>query len=131
MRNLEKVSKLFMDQTSTKVISTVSQEGEIHSIVAGSVMVLSDDTMAAAEVIMNTTSENLKANNKVAILGVKGTESYLVNGTVQSRLTNGELFDAISKKFAEMNMHVKAVWTFSVDKIFDEGIGENSGKQIF
>lgn len=131
MRNLERVSKLFMDQTSTKVISTVSQEGEIHSIVAGSVMILSDDTMAAAEVIMNTTSENLKANNKVAILGVKGTESYLVNGTVQSRLTNGELFDTISKKFAEMNMHVKAVWTFSIDKIFDEGIGENSGKQIF
>ncbi len=131
MKQLENVSKLFMDKASTKVVSTVSAEGNVHSIVAGSVMVLDDDTMAVAEILMNTTSENLKTSGKVAILGVNGMESYLVNGTVIARNTDGELFDTLAKQFAAMNMQIRAVWTFSIDKIFDEGIGAQSGKQIF
>ncbi len=130
MKNLENVSKLFMDQESVKVISTVSKEGEVHSIVAGSIMVVDDNTMAVAEVFMNTTSANLAANDKAAILAVKGMESYLVNGTVLKRNTEGQLYDAIAEKFAAMNMQIKAVWTFSVDKIFDESAGPNGGKQI-
>ncbi len=131
MKNLENVSKLFQDPESTKVVSTVSKDGEVHSIVAGSVMVIDDNTMAVAEVFMNTTSANLADNDKVALLAVKGMESYLVNGTVQKRNTDGELFDAIAEKFAAMKMQIKAVWTFSVDKIYDESAGPNGGKQIF
>lgn len=131
MKNLEQVSKLFMDQASVKVVSTASKSGEVHSIVAGSVMVIDDNTMAVAEVFMNTTSANLQENPTVALLAVKGMESYLVNGTVQMRHTDGPLFDAIAEKFAAMNMPCKAVWTFTVDKIFDESAGPNGGKQLF
>ncbi len=131
MKNLENVSKLFMDQESTKIISTVSKDGEVHSIVAGSIMVLDDDTMAVAEVFMNTTSANLADNDKVALLAVKGMESYLVSGTVIKRSTDGGLYDTIAEKFAAMNMQIKAVWTFSIDKIYDESAGPNGGKQIF
>ncbi len=131
MKTLENVSKLFQDKESTKVVSTVSKEGEVHSIVAGSVIVIDDNTMAVAEVMMNTTSSNLADSNKVALLAVKGTESYLINGTVQKRNTNGPLFDAIAEKFKEMNMQIKAVWTFTVDKIYDESAGVNAGKQIY
>lgn len=131
MKNLENVSKLFQDKESVKVVSTVSKDGEIHSIVAGSVMVLDDNTMAVAEVFMNTTSANLNDNNKVALLAVKGMESYLVNGTVQKRHTDGQLFDTLAEKFAAMNVPIKAVWTFTVDKIYDESAGPNGGKQIF
>ncbi|MFI3312701.1 MAG: hypothetical protein R3Y62_02335 [Eubacteriales bacterium] len=38
MKNLEQVTKLFQDQAAVKVISTASAEGEVHSIVAGSIM---------------------------------------------------------------------------------------------
>ncbi len=131
MKKLENVSKLFQDQESTKVVSTVSKEGEVHSIVAGSVMVIDENTMAVAEVMMNTTAANLECNGKVSLLAVKGTESYLVNGTVQKRNTDGPLFDAIAEKFAAMNMKIRAVWTFTVDKIYDESAGPNAGKQIF
>ncbi len=131
MKNLENVSKLFQSQESVKVISTVSKEGEIHSIVAGSVMVLDENTMAVAEVFMNTTSSNLADNNNVSILAVNGMESYLVTGTVEKRHTDGELFDAFAEKFAAMNMQIKAVWTFIVKKIYDESAGSNGGKQLF
>ena len=58
-------------------------------------------------------------------------KSYLVNGTVQKRYTDGQLFDTIAAQFAAMNMQIKAVWTFSVDKIYDESAGPNGGNQIF
>lgn len=131
MKNLENVSNLFQDQTSVKVISTVSKDGELHSIVAGSIMVLDDNTMAVAEVFMNTTSENLVANNKASLLAVKGMDSYLVNATVQKRHTDGALFDNMAEQFAKMNMQIKAVWTFTVDKIYDESAGPNGGKQLY
>ncbi len=131
MKGLENVSKLFQDPACVKVVSTVSKDGEVHSIVAGSVMVVDDNTMAVAEVFMNTTSANLAENNKVALLAVKGTESYLINGRVQARLTETGLFEAVAAKFAEMNMQIRAMWTFTVDKIYDESAGPNGGKQIF
>lgn len=131
MKNLEAVSQLFQDPASVKVITTVSKEGEPHTIVAGSIMVVDENTMAVAEVFMNTTSANLADNQKVALLAVKGMESFLVNATVEKRHTDGGLFDTISGQFAAMNMVVKAVWTFAVDKIYDESAGPNGGKQLF
>lgn len=131
MKNLENVSKLFQDAESTKIVSTISQDGQIHSIVAGSVMVIDNDTMAVADVFMNTTSANFAANKKAALLGVKGMESYLVNATVKENLTDGPLFDSIAKNFEAMNMKIKGVWTFDVDKIYNEGAGPDCGKQIF
>lgn len=131
MKNLEQVTKLFQDSESTKVVSTVSADGEIHSIVAGSIMVVDDNTMAVAEVFMNTTSANLQANNSVAILAAKGMESYLVTGKAVARVTDGPFYDAVAAKFAEMNMPIRGLWTFSVDKIYDESAGPNGGVQIF
>ncbi len=132
MKNLENVSELFRDQESTKIISTISKDGEIHSIVAGSIMVIDNDTMAVAEAMMKTTAANLEANNKVALLAVKGMESYLVNATVQKRHTDGHLFDTIAENFAKMNIQIKAVWTFTVDKICDESANPaRAGKQLY
>ncbi len=131
MKNLEEVKQLFADQESVKVISTVSEDGEVHAIVAGSIMVLDENTMAVAEVFMNTTCANLETNNKAALLAVKGMQSYLVNVTVDKRHTDGVLFDNIAEGFAKMNMQIKAVWTFAVDKIFDESAGPNGGKQLY
>lgn len=131
MEILEKVTQLFQDQQAVKTISTVSKEGEIHSIVAGSIMILDESTIAVAEIFMNTTSANLKNNEKAAFLSVKGMESYLINGTVQMRHTSGELFDTISSKFAEMNMPVKVLWTFTIDKIYNESASIDGGKLIF
>lgn len=131
MKNLENVSNLFKDHESVKIISTVSKDGEVHSIVAGSMMVLDEDTMAVAEVFMNTTSANLAVNDKAALLAVKGMESYLVNATVQKRHVDGPLFENMAEQFAKMKMQIKAVWTFTVDKIYDESAGPNGGKQLY
>lgn len=131
MKNLEQVSALFKDPESVKVVTTVSKGGEPHSIVAGSVMVVDDNTLAVAEVFMTTSSANLTDNGTVALLAVKGMESYLVNATVVARLTDGPLFQAVAEQFRAMGMEIKAVWTFAVDKIYDESAGPNGGKQLF
>lgn len=131
MKNLENVRKLFEDKESIKVVSSVSKDGEIHSIVAGSVMVIDEDTMAVAEIFMNTTRTNLEETNTVSLLCAKGTESYLIAGTVQKRHTDGELFESVYKSFEALNLQIKALWTFSVDKIYDESAAPDAGKQIF
>lgn len=130
MKNLENVKNLFQDQESTKVISTVSKTGEIHSIVAGSIMVVDEDTLAVAEIFMNTTSANLKDVDSVALLAVKGAESYLATGTVKERHTEGAFYAAIEEKFAALNMPIRAIWTFNIDKIYNEGAGPDGGKLI-
>lgn len=131
MKNLEKVSQLFQDAESVKVISSVSKTGQVHSIAAGSIMAIDDNTMAVAEIFMNVTSSNLKDNQKVALLGVKGMESYLVNATVEKRHTDGQLFDTIVEKFAAMNIPVKALWTFTIDEIYDQSASPNAGTRLF
>ncbi len=81
---------------------------------------------------MKATAANLEVNSKVALLAVKGMESYLVNGSVQKRHTEGQLFDTIAENFAKMDLQIKAVWTFTVDKIYDESANpETAGKQLF
>lgn len=84
-----------------------------------------------AEVFMHTTCANLAENDKAALLAVKGAESYLVNATVEKRNTDGPLFDTMANVFAEKNMQLKAVWTFTVDKIYDESAGPDGGKQLY
>ncbi len=131
MKGLENVKALFTDPAAAKIISTISADGELHSIVAGSVAVLDDDTLAFAEVFMKKTSQNLKDNGKLVILAEKGMESYLVNATQPKRHTDDEIFKALAAKFAEMKIPVAAVWTCTIDKIFNQGANPEAGTQLY
>ncbi len=131
MKNLDQVTKLFADPTSTKTITTTSADGTLHTIVAGSIFPADNDTIGVAEIIMNTTAANLASNDKAAFLAVNGMESYLINATVQKRHTDGAIYDNMAQMLAKNNMTPKAVWTFTVDKIFNQSPTPDAGKQLF
>ena len=126
----EKVLNLLNDQAASKVLTTVAADGIPHSIVVGSIMAPNAETLCAAEMLMKKTAENLKTNKDVAVLAVKGMESYLVNATVVERQTEGELFARISEQMQKSGLPMKALWIFQPNAIFDQSAGPNAGTQI-
>ncbi len=131
MKNLEQVKALFMDPSAAKIISTLSAQGELHAIVAGTVVVLDEDTLAFAEVMMKKTSKNLADTGKIAILAEKGSESYLVNAIQPTRHTDDAIYEQLTSKFAFLNSPIAAIWTCEIDKIFNQGGNPDAGKQLY
>ncbi len=131
MKNTPKVTEIMQTQEAVKTISTISSEGKLHTIVAGSITPIDADTVAVAEIFMDTTSQNLLDNAKAAILVTKGYESYLLNVTATKRHTEGELYNAFAEKIAKMNMTPKAVWTFNVDEIYDQSAAATAGAKLY
>ena len=130
MKIPEKVMKVLSDESSVKILSSVSNDGKLHSVAAGSIMAMGEDRLFVAEIFMNTTSKNIQANKNVAILIVKGKESYLINATALERHTEGEYFETMIKPMSEKGIPVKAVWTFEANEIFDQSATPNAGTKL-
>lgn len=130
MKIPKNVMKLLNDKEASKVLTTVDPDGIPHSIVVGSIMAPSDDILCAAEVLMKKTAKNLETNKNIAVLTVKGMESYLVNATVAERQTSGDLFDAVAEELKKLGLPTQAVWTFKPTAIFDQSAGPSAGTQI-
>lgn len=130
MNITEKVSNLLNDQGASKVLTTVSGDGIPHSIVVGSIMAPNAETICAAEVLMKKTAKNLEINKNIAVLTVKGTESYLVNAIVVERQTEGELFDTVSEQMKKAGLPMQALWIFEPTAIYDQSAGPTAGTQI-
>lgn len=126
----EKVLNLLNDQGASKVLTTVSSDGIPHSIVVGSIMAPNAETICAAEVLMKKTAKNLEINKNIAVLTVKGTESYLVNATVEERKTEGELFDKVFEQMKKAGLPMQALWIFKPTAIYDQSAGLTAGTQI-
>ncbi|GAA0178394.1 hypothetical protein SH2C18_14600 [Clostridium sediminicola] len=126
----EKVSTLLNDQEASKVLTTVSSDGVPHSIVVGSIMAPNAETICAAEILMKKTAKNLESNKNIAVLAVKGMESYLVNATVVERQTEGDLFDTVAKELEKIGMAMSGLWIFKPTAIYDQSAGPNAGTQI-
>ncbi len=131
MKNLENVKALYSDPAAAKIIATVSAEGEPHAIVAGTFVVLNEDTLAFAEMLMKKTSKNILDTGKIAILAEKGAESYLVNGINPVRHTDDSLYDELTSKFSFLNAPIAAVWTCDIATIFNQGANPEAGTQLF
>lgn len=130
MKIPEKVMNLLNDQSASKVLTTIAADGVPHSIVVGSTMAPNDETICAAEILMKKTSENLQANKNVAVLTVKGKESYLVNAKVVERQTEGDLFAKVAQEMKKAGMPMKALWIFQPTAVYDQSAGPNAGTQI-
>lgn len=126
----EKVLNLLNDQSASKILTTVSNDGIPHSIVVGSMMAPNIETICAAEVLMKKTAKNLESNENIAVLTVKGKESYLVNATVVERQTEGELFDTVSEQMKKAGLPMQALWIFKPTAIYDQSAGPTAGTQI-
>lgn len=130
MKIPEKVANLLNDQEASKVLSTISADGVPHSIVVGSIMAPNEETICAAEVLMKKTANNLKTNKNIAVLVVKGMESYLVNAEVVERQTEGDLFNKVLEQMKKAGMPMEALWIFKPTAIYDQSAGPAAGTQI-
>ena len=130
MKIAEKVMNLLADENSVKTISTISNEGKLHSVTAGSLMAMGDDRLFVAEIFMKTTSQNIMTNANVAVLVVNGMESYLINATAIERYTHGDFFDKMTKAMRDKGIPVKAVWTFDVNEVYDQSASPNAGTRL-
>lgn len=130
MKIPEEVVKLLNNQEATKVLTSVSKAGIPHSVVVGSTMAPQADLICAAEVLMQTTAENLKANPNVAVLVVKEMESYQVVGKVKDHQTEGPLFESMKKELEKIGLPCRGVWLFEPLEAYNQSAGPNAGKKI-
>jgi len=130
MKLPEVVVNLLNDKAATKVLTSVSASGIPHTVVVGSTMAPQADLICAAEVMMNTTSQNLKANENVAVLAVKGMESYQVIAKVNAHQTDGQLFDAVKVELEKLGLPCRGIWLFEPQEVYNQGAGPDAGKKI-
>ncbi len=120
MKGNQKVTDLMLLDDAEKTISTLTDKGELHTIIVGSLTPIDDDTVAVAEIMFQTTAKNLMNTGKAAVLVKKFLESYQLNVKVRERLENGELMEMFISKLACLNLTPRAVWTFDVEEVIDQ-----------
>ena len=126
----EPVARLVKHPDSHKVLSTVSPDGEPHSIVCASLNMDGDDTIVVAEVFMHRTVENLLKNPDVEFLVWQGKTGYSLKATMTSRHVDGPIFDKMVIAMDRFNLHAVAVWEFKVTEIWDESASAKAGSKV-
>lgn len=125
-----KVKDFLVRPGPVKMLVTADASGQPRGIVCGSIFVPKDDIIAVGEVMMVTTKKNLSENYKVAITAAEGAEAYCIYAQVAGRVDGGPLLEGLNEKLSKVNLKAAAVWTFSVNAVFDESAGPGAGRRI-
>ena len=99
------------------IIATASKDGKPNVSAKGSFRVLDDDHVIFADISSPRTIANLKENPQVSILVVhpKSMRGCRIWGKGEI-LDSGELFDQMSKEFADRNLKVNHLVKITVEE---------------
>ncbi len=99
------------------IIATASKDGKPNVSAKGSFRVLDDDHVVFADISSPRTIANLRENPNVSILVVhpKSMRGCRIWGKGEI-LDSGELFEQMSKEFAERNLKVSHVVKITVEE---------------
>ena len=102
------------------IIATASKDGKPNVSAKGSFRVLDDDHVVFADISSPRTIANLRENPNVSILIVhpKSMRGCRIWGKGEI-LDSGELFEQMSKEFAERNLKVSHVVKITVEETQD------------
>lgn len=102
------------------IIATSSRDGKPNVSAKGSFRVLDDDHVVFADISSPRTIANLKENPQVSVLVVhpKSMKGCRIWGKGEI-IDTGELFDQMSKEFAELNLKVNHVVKIKVEETQD------------
>ena len=102
------------------IIATASKDGKPNVSAKGSFRVLDDDHVVFADISSPRTIANLRENPNVSILVVhsKSMRGCRIWGKGEI-LDSGELFEQMSKEFAERNLKVSHVVKITVEETQD------------
>lgn len=102
------------------IIATASKDGKPNVSAKGSFRVLDDDHVVFADISSPRTIANLKENPQVSVLVIhpKSMKGCRIWGKGEI-IGSGELFDQMSKEFAELNLKVNHVVKIAVEETQD------------
>ncbi|MBO6083715.1 MAG: hypothetical protein J6O90_01350 [Candidatus Methanomethylophilaceae archaeon] len=118
------------DRATTKLLVTVSAEGQPHAIVCGSIFITPDGKAGVGEILMKRAKANLAANGKAALSIAAGPKAYELILSGATRSDSGPAYEDMKAKMASMNLPCFALWTFDVAEIWDESAGPTAGSKI-
>ncbi len=126
----KEVIDLINAKEATKLLVTVSSEGQPHAIVCGSIFATPDGKAGVGEILMKRASKNLKDTGKAALSVAAGPKAYELILKNPARADSGPLFDDMKAKMAALNLPCFAVWTFDVAEVWDESAGPSAGTKV-
>jgi predicted pyridoxine 5'-phosphate oxidase superfamily flavin-nucleotide-binding protein len=102
------------------IIATAGKDGRPNASAKGSLRVLDDDHVVFADISSPRTIANLRDNPKISVLVFhpKSMKGCRIWGTGEI-LDSGELFDQISKEFADRNIEVNHIVKIKVEESQD------------
>ncbi len=102
------------------IIATASKDGKPNVSAKGSFRVLDDDHVVFADISSPRTIANLKENPQVSVLVIhpKSMKGCRIWGKGEI-IDSGELFNQMSKEFAELNLKVNHVVKITVEETQD------------
>ena len=126
----KEVIDLINAKEATKLLVTVSSEGQPHAIVCGSIFATPDGKAGVGEILMKRASKNLKDTGKAALSVAAGPKAYELILKNPARADSGPVFDDMKAKMAAVNLPCFAVWTFDVVEVWDESAGPSAGTKV-
>jgi len=126
----DNVLAAFNDAAAVKVLTSVGDDGQPHSIVCGSIRAVDADTLIVGEILMRNTAKNLKNGGKAALLVVLGKTSFLVDVNTARRVREGPVLDGMNEVLKGMGLKAAAVWVFSPTAVFDQSASPAAGTKL-
>jgi hypothetical protein len=126
----KEVIDLINAKEATKLLVTVSSDGQPHAIVCGSIFATPDGKAGVGEILMKRAAKNLKDTGKAALSVAAGPKAYELILKCPARADSGPVFDDMKAKMAAANLPCFAVWTFDVEEVWDESAGPTAGTKI-
>jgi len=102
------------------IVATADKHGKPNVSAKGSVRVLDDDHLVFADIKSARTIANLRENPSISVLVLhpKSMRGCRIWGQAEV-LDSGELFDQLSKEYAERNIKVNHVVKITVEEALD------------
>jgi len=131
------VMDLIKDPEAPKVMATVDKEGIPNVTLKGSLMAISDDTLAFADLCgsKSRTFNNLKESNLGSILVFKVPfappfPAYQIKCSLIEYLTSGPMFEQFAKSIKEaIGVDIKGVFKLLVDAVYSQA-PQDAGEHI-
>ena len=114
---------------SVKILATADEKGMPNAVPVYSIVPVSDDTIAFAEIFIIHTKQNLEKNKNANVTVYKApATAYQLKGTFDGFQTSGPIFDNFAKKMAERKMPIKSVGLIKINEVFAASQGQGSKK---
>ncbi len=116
------------------LVGTASADGMPNIALKGSLRILDDEHLLFADLFSRKTRLNLEQNPTVAVMvtDMETHESYVLKGTAEL-LSEGPLYVQVAGELSRSPKKLptpRYVVKISVDEVYDQSLGPNSGAKI-